>query len=66
MKSGHDVLDGRMTIDHDSVRPPSAASATRWLEDHGDALYSYALARVRDSHVAEDLVQEALLAGLAS
>lgn len=54
-----------MTIDHDSVRP-SAAAAVRWLEDHGDALYSYALSRVRDPHVAEDLVQEALLAALAA
>jgi RNA polymerase sigma-70 factor (ECF subfamily) len=41
-------------------------SAERWLEDHGDALYSYALSRVRDSHVAEDLVQETLLAGCAA
>src|SRR5260221_5604439 len=54
-----------MTIDQDPVSP-SAASAVRWLEDHGDALYSYALARVRDPHVAEDLVQEALLAGLGA
>jgi len=66
MKSGDEVLDGRMTIDHDAVRPAAAATATRWLEGHGDALYSYALARVRDPHAAEDLVQETLLAGLAA
>jgi RNA polymerase sigma-70 factor (ECF subfamily) len=41
--------------------------AARWLEDHGDALYAYARARVgRDPHVAEDLVQEALVAAMAS
>jgi RNA polymerase sigma-70 factor (ECF subfamily) len=55
-----------MTIDQGSVGLSSTARATRWLEDHGDALYSYALARIRDLHVAEDLVQETLLAGLAA
>ena len=38
--------------------------ALRWLEDHGDALYAYALPRVRNPDAAEDLVQETLLAGL--
>jgi RNA polymerase sigma-70 factor (ECF subfamily) len=46
---------------------PSPQTAARWLEDHGDALYAYARARVgRDPHIAEDLVQEALLAAMAS
>jgi RNA polymerase sigma-70 factor (ECF subfamily) len=39
--------------------------ALRWLEEHGDALYAYALPRVRNADAAEDLVQETLLAGLA-
>jgi RNA polymerase sigma-70 factor (ECF subfamily) len=52
-------------VAHDSVDPPQLA-AVRWLEDHGDALYAYALARVRRQSVAEDLVQETLLAALAS
>jgi RNA polymerase sigma-70 factor (ECF subfamily) len=38
--------------------------ASTWLEEHGDALYRYALVRVRDSSVAEDLVQETLLAAM--
>ncbi len=33
-----------------------------WLERYGDALYTFALARVRLADVAEDLVQETLLA----
>jgi RNA polymerase sigma-70 factor (ECF subfamily) len=33
-----------------------------WLERHGDYLYRYALGRVRAAGIAEDLVQEALLA----
>jgi len=40
------------------------AHAVRWLEEHGDALYAYALARVRSADGAEDLVQETLVAGL--
>jgi len=35
-----------------------------WLDAHGDSLYRFALMRVRDSTVAEDLVQETLLAAL--
>lgn len=35
-----------------------------WLVEHGDYLYRYALARLRDPHLAEDAVQETLLAAL--
>jgi RNA polymerase sigma-70 factor, ECF subfamily len=38
--------------------------AVRWLDEHGDALYAYALPRVRNPDVAEDLVQETLLAAI--
>lgn len=38
--------------------------ALRWLEEHGDALYAFALARVRNADAAEDLLQETLVAGL--
>lgn len=37
-----------------------------WLHDYGDALYRFALSRVRDSFTAEDLVQETLLAAYRS
>lgn len=33
-----------------------------WLEDHGDHLYGYAMYRLNDKHMAEDMVQETLLA----
>ncbi|OIQ80654.1 RNA polymerase sigma factor SigM [mine drainage metagenome] len=36
-----------------------------WLAEHGDYLFRYALARLRDPHQAEDAVQETLLAALA-
>jgi DNA-directed RNA polymerase specialized sigma24 family protein len=29
-----------------------------WVDDHGDALFRYALFRIQDTQVAEDLVQE--------
>jgi RNA polymerase sigma-70 factor (ECF subfamily) len=35
-----------------------------WVDEHGDYLYRYALARVRCPEVAEDLVQETFLAAL--
>ena len=40
--------------------------ATTWLEEHGDALFRYAITRVRDSSVAEDLVQETLLSAMTA
>lgn len=38
----------------------------RWLQDHGDALFRYALLRIGDQTVAEELVQETLLAALGA
>lgn len=42
----------------------SIAEAEDWLDKHGNALYSFALLHLRDSHQAEDAVQETLLAAL--
>lgn len=46
--------------------PPSASDALSdpktWVEQHGNYLFRYALIRVRNETVAEDLVQETLLA----
>lgn len=47
---------------HDGM--PTTLDATAWLERHGDVLYRFALARIRDERQAEDLVQETLLAAL--
>jgi RNA polymerase sigma-70 factor, ECF subfamily len=51
------------TVAADVECPPPAihADPERWVDDHGDCLYRYALTRVRKEEVAEDLVQETLL-----
>ncbi len=38
----------------------------RWVEEYGDALYAFALMRVRDPVKAEDFIQETFLAALKS
>lgn len=50
---------------------PSTTPASRrlsdpetWLAQHGDILYRYALPRLRDPHLAEEAVQETLVAAL--
>ena len=35
-----------------------------WVDEHGDYLFGYVLPRVRDRHLAEELVQESFLAAL--
>ncbi len=39
---------------------------TIWVENYGDYLYSFAYSRVRNEAVAEDIVQETLLAAIES
>jgi RNA polymerase sigma-70 factor (ECF subfamily) len=43
---------------------PDLPEPAEWLGRYGDALYRYALARLRRPHEAEEAVQEALLAAL--
>ncbi len=42
------------------------AESEQWQQEHWKALYQYALTRLADASVAEDLVQETFLAGLKS
>jgi RNA polymerase sigma-70 factor (TIGR02943 family) len=52
---------------NDEIRPTVAhtgESAEHWLDEHGDALFAYAIARVEQPAAAEDLVGETLLAGI--
>jgi RNA polymerase sigma-70 factor (ECF subfamily) len=47
-----------------SDSPKTKSDPARWVEDHGDILYRFALLRVKDPHVAEDLVQETFISAL--
>jgi RNA polymerase sigma-70 factor (TIGR02943 family) len=48
--------------------PPrdAASDPATWLDRHGDALFRYALLRVREPDLAEEMVQECLLAALGA
>ena len=37
---------------------------SRWVDEHGDALFRYAILRLKDEHLAEDLIQDTFLAAL--
>lgn len=43
-----------------SAASPAPANPERWVDEHGDCLYRYALLRVRKPDLAEDLVQDTL------
>lgn len=43
-----------------------SAQVNEWVNEHGDYLYRFALARLRDTHQAEDVVQETFLAAVKS
>jgi RNA polymerase sigma-70 factor (ECF subfamily) len=47
-----------------SDSPKTKPDPSVWVDDHGDVLYRYALLRVKDEHVAEDLVQDTLVSAL--
>ena len=38
--------------------------ATNWLDEHGDAMFRFAIAKLGEESLAEEVVQEALLAAL--
>jgi RNA polymerase sigma-70 factor (ECF subfamily) len=48
--------------------PPSMSpdDPSRWVDEHGDILFRYALARLSDPTAAEEVVQETLVAALQS
>jgi RNA polymerase sigma-70 factor (TIGR02943 family) len=70
------ILPGTLRIVHDGAattgmtnnepQQPSASLSDpeRWVDEHGDYLFRYALARLRDVSRAEDAVQETFLAAL--
>jgi RNA polymerase sigma-70 factor (ECF subfamily) len=49
-----------------TIAQDANAVATNWVKNHGDYLFNFAIGQVRDTNVAEDLVQETFLAALKS
>lgn len=47
-----------------TVAAPRLSDPERWVEEHGDYLFKFALVRLRDTARAEDMVQETFLAAL--
>lgn len=43
-----------------------AVDPERWVDEHGDHLFRYAIVRLRDESLAEDCVQETLLSAIQS
>lgn len=56
------VEAGQMPVSERSRKVDPSA----WVDEHGDCLFRYALARLRDESLAEDLVQETLLSAIQS
>jgi RNA polymerase sigma-70 factor (TIGR02943 family) len=47
-----------------TIFEPVNTVAENWVETHGDYLFNFALGQVRDTGIAEDLVQETFLAAV--
>jgi RNA polymerase sigma-70 factor (ECF subfamily) len=66
MSLGPGGLGGGFANEMSSPQSPveTVNNPERWVDEHGDVLYRYALARVRKPDLAQDLVQETLLAAM--
>lgn len=47
-----------------TANTPIDIDPARWVDEHGDCLFRYAVTRVRDEGTAEDIVQDTLLSAL--
>jgi RNA polymerase sigma-70 factor (TIGR02943 family) len=58
-------VKSRIPASQNDAKPVSGLSEPqRWLQEHGDYLFKFALMRLRDPATAEDAVQETFLAAL--
>ena len=48
----------------DQMKGSPKINADKWVDEYGDSLFHFALARVKDRDVAEDLVQETFVAAV--
>lgn len=54
----------RMDAEKASETKAPRPDPEKWVEEHGDCLFGYAMTRVRKRELAEDLVQDTLLAAV--
>jgi RNA polymerase sigma-70 factor (ECF subfamily) len=65
MSTEHNAIAGQAQQESAaSSRPVKLSDPERWVEEHGDYLFKYALSRLRDPAKAEDMIQETFLAAL--
>ena len=65
----NEVLGGQAGIESLSLHQSSSLQLCNpavWVDNYGDCLFRYAMSYVRDTQIAEDLVQETFLAALVS
>ncbi|MCA9212672.1 MAG: sigma-70 family RNA polymerase sigma factor [Planctomycetales bacterium] len=51
-------------MNEESHNAPTNVDPARWLEEHGDVLFRYAMQRLRNRDVAEDVVQDTFVAAI--
>jgi len=49
---------------HEPVADNAGLAASSWLNEHGDVLYRYAMARLKNADAAEELVQDTLVTAM--
>lgn len=59
-------MAGPPTSSHESTAKAVSTLPALWVDHHGDALFRFAMMRVRNADTAEDLVQETFLAALGA
>ena len=53
-------------VENKDTHPLKLPDPETWVDEYGDYLFRFALSRIRDPELAEELVQETFLAGLRS
>jgi RNA polymerase sigma-70 factor, ECF subfamily len=57
-------MPGELSAARVGADPAGPLNPELWVQTHGDALFGFACARVRDPAIAQDLVQETFLAAI--
>ena len=63
-ESQHIAAKGTSSSEGSESATGPAVDPERWVQEHGDILFGFAVARVRNHAIAQDLVQETFLAAI--